>query len=338
MREVTHRYEDPLDRVWVEVARRVGLRVRRTPHAFAATDGAGELAIGEPSTLDADDCLAQMIFHELCHSLVEGPESFEREDWGLDNETDRDLPRERACLRAQAYLGSRYGLRRCLAPTTDHRAFYDALGPDPLRGDAADVTLARLAVTRAERDPWHPHLEAGLEATRAIVEAAAPFAPPASLFALLEPARRPHPAGGWVHPAEVGGCGACAWAFEGGSGRPRLRCAARSRVRVERAWPGCERFAARVACEDCGACCREAYGAVELSARDPFVKAHPTLVTLEDGRRSLRRVDGRCPALEGGDGRDYRCRHYTTRPRSCREFTRGGANCFEARRRVGLSP
>ena len=67
-----HRYIDPLTQVWLGAARRIGLRVVRTPDAYAATDGRGTLAIGDDATLDADDSLAQMIFHELCHSLVEG--------------------------------------------------------------------------------------------------------------------------------------------------------------------------------------------------------------------------------------------------------------------------
>ena len=79
-REVTSRYIDPLTQVWLGAARRIGLRVVRTPDAYAATDGRGTLAIGTTDALDADDSLAQMIFHELCHSLVEGEESFSRPD------------------------------------------------------------------------------------------------------------------------------------------------------------------------------------------------------------------------------------------------------------------
>ena len=118
-REIRRRYEDPLDRIWTEAARRIGLTVARTPDAFATTDGRGALLLGDDASLDADDCLAQMIFHELCHSLVQGPESFERPDWGLENTDPRDLAREHACLRAQAHLAGRWGLRRVLAPTTE---------------------------------------------------------------------------------------------------------------------------------------------------------------------------------------------------------------------------
>ncbi|MEP7112338.1 MAG: YkgJ family cysteine cluster protein, partial [Ilumatobacteraceae bacterium] len=46
---------------------------------------AGTLLIGTDETLDADDSLAQMIFHEICHAIVAGPENFGSTDWGLDN-------------------------------------------------------------------------------------------------------------------------------------------------------------------------------------------------------------------------------------------------------------
>ncbi len=71
-RTATARYVDPLAAVWLGAAAGIGLRVVRSPDAYAAPDGAGSLAIGNAATLDADDSVAQMIFHELCHSLVEG--------------------------------------------------------------------------------------------------------------------------------------------------------------------------------------------------------------------------------------------------------------------------
>ena len=93
-------------------------------------------------------------------------------------------------------------------------------------------------------------------------------------------------------------------------------------------------------CEPCGACCREAFHVVELGARDPFRKHRPDLVTLQDGRFTLpRAANGRCPCLTPkGDPAGARCTEYEHRPRTCRDFTRGSANCIEARRRVGLSP
>ena len=102
-REVRFQYQDPLDAVWLGAAARVGLRVNRSNEVFAATDGRGVLTLGEEATLDADDCLAQMIFHELCHSLVQGPDSFTVPDWGLDNvapgdEVEAPLPAKAAAL------------------------------------------------------------------------------------------------------------------------------------------------------------------------------------------------------------------------------------------------
>ncbi len=174
MRVVCRRYVDPLDAIWLRAAAEVGLRVVRAPDAFASTDGAGTLVLGTPETLDADDCLAQMIFHELCHALVQGPASFSVPDWGLDNETERDVAREHACLRAQAALLSPLGLRVALAPTTDFRAFYDALGEDPLApvdlGDCS-VELARQALARVDTPPWAPHLRRALDATAKVVAA-----------------------------------------------------------------------------------------------------------------------------------------------------------------------
>lgn len=345
MRRVSRRYDDPLDRVWLTAAERVGLRVRRSPDAFASTDGRGGLIIGSVETLDPDDCLAQMIFHELCHSLVQGPESFERPDWGLDNESERDLVREHACLRLQAFLSRRHGLRAVLAPTTDHRAFYDALGVDPLAGEDASVPLARAGVARAERDPWSPHLAEALEATAAIARVAAAHlprpprgvvpedAPPAALPSLWADVTDPlprHPTGRFVHATETATCAGCAWNAAGVCAGADL---------VDPTWPACERFERAIVCEGCGACCREAYHQLELEEDDPFLARHPDLVERVDGRLALRRLDGRCPPLRG-DGTapsPYRCAVHADRPRTCREFTRGSASCLDARRRVGCS-
>ncbi len=166
-------YLDPLDAIWLTTAKRIGFRVVRSSEVYAAADGTGVLTIGAPETLDTDDCLAQMIFHELCHALVEGPHKLEQPDWGLDNITDKDVVREHACLRLQAFLASRFGLRGVLAPTTEFRAFYDALPADPLAdiGDPS-VDAAVQGADRAAAPPWAPHLERGLEATRAIAEIA----------------------------------------------------------------------------------------------------------------------------------------------------------------------
>lgn len=172
-RKPRHSYLDPLDSVWLTVAKRIGFRVERSMEVYASTDGMGVMSIGHSTTLDADDCLAQMILHELCHSLIEGRESIHVADFGLDNESEQDLQREHACLRLQAWLTTPYGLRRVLAPTTDFRGYYDALPSDPL-GPADDpaVAMARAGAGRSEEPPWAPHLRDGLDATAKIIGAA----------------------------------------------------------------------------------------------------------------------------------------------------------------------
>ena len=134
------------------------------------------MTLGTPETLDPDDCLAQMILHELCHSLVEGTKSLRVPDFGLDNETLRDVSREHACLRLQAWLTGRFGLRRVLAPTTDFRSYYDELPPDPLAaGDDPSVAMARAGAERSDHSPWAPHLQAALEATAGVLRVARDF-------------------------------------------------------------------------------------------------------------------------------------------------------------------
>jgi hypothetical protein len=333
-REVTHRYVDPLAEVWLGAARRIGLRVVRTPDAYAATDGAGTLAIGDDAALDADDSLAQMIFHELCHSLVEGEDAFARPDWGMDNTGPDHDWREHACLRTQWVLAGRHGLRGVFAPTTDFRAFWDQLAGDVL-ADRADpsVQAAITALGRAARPPWGPHLEAALAATARIAAATAPFASPGALWTGVEPAPAPHPTG---LPAGEGPgtCGTCAW-------RTGARCR-QAAARVDAAWPACERFEAALDCQTCGACCRAAYHSVEVTRRDPAVKAQPAMIVDRGTYLELRRAGDRCAALHGGAVEHgtttrYHCVIYDDRPRTCRDFTLGSAHCLTARRRVGLS-
>lgn len=347
MREITHRYEDPLDRIWRTCAERVGLRVERTPGAYATTDGRGTLAIAVDEELDPDDSLAQMIFHELCHSLVQGPESFEQPDWGLDNESERDVVREHACLRLQALLTRPLGLAGVLAPTTDFRTtFWDGLGPDPLQpeGDPS-VPLARLAFTRTRQRPWAPHLDEALRATAAIARATAGAGEAddarGSLWTLVEQARELHPTTGLPRAAEgtrAHGetCASCAWSSPHGKGR---RCLSAERATRDAA-PACERWEPRALdCQACGACCREAFDTLVLSGRERVARVHPELVVDRGGVLEIPRPGGRCPALEGEGtpGARFACRVYEDRPRTCRDFTVRSANCLLARRRVGLS-
>jgi hypothetical protein len=341
-REVTHRYVDPLAEVWRGAARRIGLRIVRTPDAYAATDGGGTLAIGTDATLDGDDSLAQMIFHELCHSLVEGEAAFARPDWGMDNTGPDHDWREHACLRVQWVLAGRHGLRALFAPTTDFRAFWDQLGGDVL-AERADVSVqaAIAGLRRVDQPPWAPALDEALAATAQIAAAAARFSPAAgaaglrSLWLGIAPPPAPHPTGLPPRTAADGArCGTCAW-------RTNTRCR-QAGARVDPSWPACERFEAALDCQTCGACCRAAYHSVEVSPRDPVVKAHPSLIVDRGSYLEIRRSGDRCAALEGGaielgSTTRYHCAIYNDRPRTCRDFTLGSAHCLTARRRVGLS-
>jgi hypothetical protein len=338
-RDVTHRYLDPLAQVWLAAARRIGLRVVRTPDAYAATDGRGTLAIGDDAALDADDSLAQMVFHELCHSLVEGEDAFARPDWGMDNTGPDHDWREHACLRVQWVLAGRHGLRGLFAPTTDFRAFWDQLAGDVLADRAAPSVQAAIAgLRRVALPPWAPALDDALAATAQIAQIAARFAAPAadgtrSLWHAVVAPPAPHPTG--LPPgAAPGSCATCAW-------RTGARCR-QAAARVDPAWPACERFEPALDCQTCGACCRAAYHSVEVSRRDPVVKAHPALVVDRGSYLEIRRSGDRCAALHGGaiehgTTTRYHCAIYDDRPRTCRDFTLGSAHCLTARRRVGLS-
>lgn len=174
-------YRDPLDLVWLETARKLGIEVRRSEQVYAAWDGE-TLTLSSERGFDADDSLAQMIFHEICHALTEGEGAFALPDWGLDNIGDGDLWREHACLRLQAALAGRHELRRFLAPTTDHRAYYDGLPDDALEGDEPAAQAAREALPRALQGPWAEVLEAALKVTASIARAVGPFVDAASLW------------------------------------------------------------------------------------------------------------------------------------------------------------
>ena len=336
---VTSRYIDPLTQVWVGAARTIGLRIVRTPDAYAATDGRGTLAIGDDAALDADDSLAQMIFHELCHSLVEGRESFGLRDWGMEA-TDSGGPdhdwREHACLRTQWVLTGRHGLRAVFAPTTDFRAsFWDGLSGDVLADRTErSVQAAIAAVRRADEKPWAPHLGDALAATARIAEQAGRFATAGDvLWSRVEPPRAAHPSG--LPAGETAAtCGDCAW-------KSGTRCR-QANAKIDPAWPACERFERALDCQTCGACCRAAYHSVEVSRRDPVVKKQPTYIVDRTTYLEIRRDGDRCAALHGGDVVDehatrFHCAIYDDRPRTCRDFTLGSAHCLTARRRVGLS-
>ena len=185
MREVNDAYCDPLDAIWLAIARELGLEVVRSDEVYAAVAD-GVLTLGAPHTLDADDAVCQMVLHELCHALVQGPANQSAPDWGLDNTSSRDVLAERACLRLQAWLTDRWGLRWVLAPTTEFRRYYDMLPKDPLSGDAPETAVAVAAKERLADHPIGRALERGLAATATVVAAAAPFCAEGSLLAQFD--------------------------------------------------------------------------------------------------------------------------------------------------------
>lgn len=352
LRRPQHRYQDPLSRIWIDCAERSGFRIARTATAYASSDGRGTIFIGCDATLDPDDSLAQMILHELCHALVQGEANESRVDWGLSNEGHIANPwREHACLRLQAFLADSVGLRDFFAPTTDYRvSFWDSLPPDPFAvsggRDDASCVAARVALWRAALPRWAEPLRTALQAS-AVIAAVVPKSTHddvqnelPSLWATTAPAPHRHPAGHAVVAAYHAGhgCHDCAWIYPQ---RQTLRCRHTPKIRLPVDAPACVRWepAVELDCLSCGACCRAAFDTVEIFAREPLIKRHPTLVISDGQRRKLRRNGERCAALTGGSvpGEAYACSIYNDRPRTCREFTRAGFNCLEARRRVGLS-
>jgi hypothetical protein len=330
-----------LDLVWLRAAERLGMRIERSGSVYASWDGKQTLTLAEPKDFDADDSLAQLIFHEICHALVAGPAGRTKPDWGLSNTCDRDLIFEHACHRVQAALARPYGLRTFFAVTTEWREYWDALPEDPLaHSDDPALPSARRAFSAAQTEPWGPVLDEALESTARIAEIARKVAESGSLWAET---RARHASGFLAHASEQLRCGECAWARPRGGKLACRQCerVGRDALRVEPGTPACEHWEPRLdeaSCESCGACCREGFDRVELRPRDTLRKLHPELVREDHWGVFVPRPDGRCLGLVGdGKGAPFRCTVYANRPRSCREFEIGGAACLIARRRVGLS-
>ena len=376
-RSIKFRYEDPLDALWTKTARSLGLTVQRGPHSYASTDGNGVLSLSDPSGMDRDDCLAQMILHEICHWMVQGPQSIGWVDWGLDNVGDTDVEREHACLRLQAALLDPFGLRETLGPTTDFRVYYDALPSDPFsEREAADresITRARAAWNRRNRRPFGTQLEEALRATKEILDTVAQGdheLSPDSLLATAGEALPLHRFGTPLAAVNLGSrprqCGDCAWAVPGKKNLGLLRCRQHNLRKLEAHELACVRFEESFDCLACGACCREAYDTVEVAERDPAKKKHLHLMVERSGGHDMKRAGSRCVCLQGGlplaapvpaisggresadagqrlaplampGGAPFTCSIYEDRPRTCRDFTIFSQNCLDARRSVGLS-
>ena len=172
-RPIHSRYTDPLELVWLATARRLGLVVRRDESIFSMTDGTGLLALGPRHALDPDDTLAQMVFHELCHWITNGLDSYDDRDWDFPLDDIDDL-REYACQRMQAALADEHGLRRFFGPTGMFREYYDKVPADPFAPldssprEAWICADARRAYADARGAPWEAPLQAALQATAAL--------------------------------------------------------------------------------------------------------------------------------------------------------------------------
>lgn len=333
-RRIDHRYDDPLDLIWLACVRELGLVVARSSEVYASFDGARTLTLSTREHFDLDDSLAQLIFHELCHALVAGPRGMRELDWGMENVDRRDLEHEHACHRVQAALADRHGLRGLFAVTTEHRAYWDALPIDPLAaGEDPAIPRARAAFAWAQRAEWQPLLHA-LDQTAQLAALMRTLALPSD--SLWRKTRPLHVSGFPLGDGETR-CGDCAWSY---GNAPRTHCRQTSSRRVVASeLPACVRFEPRLdaeRCETCGACCREGFDRVELRPRDLLKKRHPALVVVDGFGPHLPRPSGSCVALRS-EASGYRCRVYEDRPRACADFAIAGAACLEARRRVGLS-
>jgi len=132
-------------------------------------------------------------------------------------------------------------------------------------------------------------------------------------------------------------CRSCVWHFVGGRGRPVSRCRRHAARRLEPEWAACASYTEALDCLRCGACCREAYHAVEVSPRDPFVSKQKDKLVRVDGRLNIIRREGICGCLDPKDG-CWTCSVYEDRPKTCRDFEAAGAHCVDARVRLGITP
>ncbi|WP_157665226.1 YkgJ family cysteine cluster protein [Mariniblastus fucicola] len=344
-RSINHSYQDPVDLIWLKAAADLGLKIARSADAFAAYDGNGTLTIATAEHFDADDCLAQMIFHEICHWMIAGRRGFQLEDWGLSSIDDSDIVYEYAAIRLQAALSRPYGLRSFMAVTTDWRPYWESLPEDPLGdGDDPAIPLAQDGHFMSRLEPFEAVLKRALSATATIADAVRGATEPSSLWSITKPRHR---LGSLLSESDSLKCGTCAWASSDDDAGSILGCRQHKEFEqpapaVKRDEHACEKWEPKFTIEDCGscgACCREGFDILTVTDDDPFKRLHPELVQLrDDGEHGVPRPDGLCVALDGdGEASPYRCRHYDSRPRNCRDFEVGEDGCLLARRRVGLS-
>lgn len=158
------------DSHWHTVAAAFGFSILREPGAYVAYCGDNILRVAPYADLDPDDCLAQIVLHELCHFAVEGPDSRNAWDWGLDNTSDQDDEAERDALRVQAAILTPFGLRTTLAATTEFWRDYHNLPEAPLQASPR----ATAGAARLQAHPGYPTLHSELTACARLLHQAHP--------------------------------------------------------------------------------------------------------------------------------------------------------------------
>lgn len=332
-RPIPGRVESALDLIWRRCLDQLGWALRRDPDVYASWDGQGTLSVCPEADYDPDDSLAQLVLHEICHALVQGPARQRQVDWGLVNTDDETSAlAEHACHRLQAALTDRHGLRPLLAVTTDWRPYWDALPADPLApGEDPAIPLAREAWPEALRGPWSAPLDEALRATADLADVLRPIAPPTSLWARTQPR---HPVTRVALRGDHQRCDACAWRDAAGT------CLASPETPTVAADdPACLGFEASLTpsdCARCGACCRHGFHAVGFGEEEVLAK-HPPEGAVRDADAGwlLPRPAGRCVLLSSHA--PWRCTRYGERPQACRDFEINGPHCLTARRRIGVS-
>ena len=119
-------------------------------------------------------------FHEICHWITNGVETYYERDWGFEVGTELDH-QEHACQRLQAALSDPHGLRDVIAPTGSFVSitikFSESLQKIP--GDDAwedtVVDMAKKAFERAQNPPFAEVLQRSLRATAQMRELIQPF-------------------------------------------------------------------------------------------------------------------------------------------------------------------
>ena len=332
-------YADPVDLIWLSLAKRLGFQIHRADDAYASFDGDARITICTEAEFDGDDCLAQMILHELCHALVGGKKALRTRDWGLVGDDGDDLLREHATHRLQAHLSNRFGLRHFFAVTTQWRSHYDSLEEDPLKGDEPASQMARQGLENARAWGWEEPIAKALEATAKIAEIVQSFTPPHSLW---EASEALHPTGFPLSGDQT--CGECAWG-EAIESSNHVHCQhscemMKEPVQLSRDTPSCQRFEEKFGeheCSNCGACCREGFDAVPVGPEELLNKLRPDLLVRDGDFVFIPRPNGYCSGLQPVRERGWRCDVYEIRPKGCRDLEIGSIGCLQARRKVDLS-